>query len=377
MSDLLQPAARRMLGKSAIEVSALAWGHWRLAPGDHAANARLAHAALDAGIDFFDTADIYGFDGKSGFGAAEEALGALLAAEPGMRRRLVIASKGGIDPPKPYDSSAAYLEAAIDASLRRLRIDTIDLWQVHRPDILTHPHEIARVVEKVHSAGKIRAFGVSNYTALADRRARRLLDGAPVIDTARTLRASLRAIRQRGKRSGDRCRSCHAGLVAVGRRRAGQSDFAAGQGGVRRPGRRRRPAKCFASGGGPGVAARPPGEACADHRFAARRPDQGRGQRAARALDPDQLVRGAERRAGGSPAMTKIVPSPCEVRGPAPAVPDRRAAPRSSATPIRCWPNCRPTAPKGSRRSFYRVIPTPLKPTYSLAMSCPNSITGR
>ena len=164
MTDLALPPARRKLGSSDMEVSALAWGHWRLAPGDTAANARLAHAALDAGIDFFDTADIYGFDGKAGFGTVEQAFGELLASEPGLRARIVIATKGGIDPPKPYDSSPAYLEAAIDASLRRLGIDTIDLWQVHRPDILTHPHDIARTVERAHAAGKIRAFGVSNFT---------------------------------------------------------------------------------------------------------------------------------------------------------------------------------------------------------------------
>lgn len=164
MSNLLPPTPRRLLGKSGIEVSALAWGHWRLSAADPALNTRLAHAALDAGIDFFDTADIYGFDGSQGFGAAEEAFGRLLAAQPDMRARLVIASKGGIDPGIPYNSSEGYLTRAIDASLRRLSIDTIDLWQVHRPDILTHPHDIARTVERAHAAGKIRAFGVSNFT---------------------------------------------------------------------------------------------------------------------------------------------------------------------------------------------------------------------
>ncbi len=164
MTMLTAPAPRRPLGRSGIEVSTLAWGHWRLASGDVAATARLAHAALDAGIDFFDTADIYGFDGSSGFGAAEEAFGQLLAAEPDLRDRLVIATKGGIDPGVPYDSSAPYLANAVDASLRRLGTDRIDLWQVHRPDILTHPHEIARTVEQAHAAGKIRAFGVSNFT---------------------------------------------------------------------------------------------------------------------------------------------------------------------------------------------------------------------
>ena len=164
MSTLAPPPARRTLGESGIEVSSLAWGHWRLSTSDDGANARLAHAALDVGIDFFDTADIYGFDGTGGFGAAEEAFGRLLAAEPALRNRIVIASKGGIDPGVPYDSSTAYLTAAIDASLRRLQVDTIDLWQVHRPDILANPSEIVEAVERAHAAGKIRAFGVSNHT---------------------------------------------------------------------------------------------------------------------------------------------------------------------------------------------------------------------
>jgi predicted oxidoreductase len=64
----------------------------------------------------------------------------------------------------PYDSSAAYLDRAIDASLARLGVETIDLWQIHRPDILTHPHEIAETVSRAMASGKIRAFGVSNFT---------------------------------------------------------------------------------------------------------------------------------------------------------------------------------------------------------------------
>ncbi len=182
MTELSAPPPRRPLGRSGIDVSALAWGHWRLVANDVSHNLTLAHAALDAGIDFFDTADIYGFDGTAGFGAAEQAFGAMLAAEPGLRQRLVIASKGGIDPGVPYDSSAKYLEQAIDVSLKRMAVDTIDLWQVHRPDILTHPHEIAETVERALASGKIRAFGVSNYTiAQIDVLAKCL--SAPLIST--------------------------------------------------------------------------------------------------------------------------------------------------------------------------------------------------
>ena len=92
-------------------------------------------------------------------------LGVVLRAEPALRQRMVLATKGGIMPPLPYDQSAAYLASAIDASLARLHVETIDLWQVHRPDILAHPHAVARVLDDAVAAGKIRALGVSNFTS--------------------------------------------------------------------------------------------------------------------------------------------------------------------------------------------------------------------
>ena len=163
MSHLPKTPATRQLGSSGIEISSLAWGMWRFAGQDVAAATELVHAALDAGITLFDTADIYGF-GEQGFGAAEELLGEVFAENPGLRTRMVLATKGGITPPVPYDSSSDYLTNAIDNSLRRLRVEQVDLWQIHRPDILTHPSEIARTVEEVIKAGKVRAFGVSNFT---------------------------------------------------------------------------------------------------------------------------------------------------------------------------------------------------------------------
>ncbi len=163
MINLTAPPRQRPLGSSGIEVSSLAWGMWRF-EGAPQAGLRLIDAALDSGINFFDTADIYGFNGHDGFGDAEALLGTILAANPGLRDRMVLATKGGIRPPLPYDSSAAYLTSAIDASLARLHTDVVDLWQIHRPDILTHPHEIAEAMHCAVAAGKIRAVGVSNFT---------------------------------------------------------------------------------------------------------------------------------------------------------------------------------------------------------------------
>lgn len=166
MSELPLPPATRMLGTSGIAVSPIAWGMWRLIEDGRTAAeaAKLVHAALDAGITFLDTADIYGFDGAGGFGDAEALLGQVLAAEPGLRGRMVLATKGGIMPPLPYDQSASYLRAAIDASLARLKVDSVDLWQIHRPDILAHPQEVARVLDDAVASGKIRSLGVSNFT---------------------------------------------------------------------------------------------------------------------------------------------------------------------------------------------------------------------
>lgn len=165
MSQLPLPKKVR-IGLDGPSVAPLSWGMWRFAGRSRAEAAALVHAALDAGITLLDTADIYGFDGTSGFGDAEALLAEVLAAEPGLRGRMVLATKGGIRPPLPYDQSPAYLADAIDASLKRLKVDRIDLWQIHRPDILAHPQETAKALDAARSAGKIGEVGVSNFTQL-------------------------------------------------------------------------------------------------------------------------------------------------------------------------------------------------------------------
>ncbi|WP_066480995.1 MULTISPECIES: aldo/keto reductase [unclassified Sphingomonas] len=152
------------LGKSELTVSPIAWGMWRFTGTDVAAARARVDAALDAGITLFDTADIYGYGTPEGFGSSEALFGRVLADAPALRDRMVIATKGGITPPRPYDSSAAYLAAAVDASLARLGIDVIDLYQIHRRDFMTHPQEVARALAAMVAAGKVRAIGVSNYS---------------------------------------------------------------------------------------------------------------------------------------------------------------------------------------------------------------------
>ncbi len=154
----------RALYPGGPEVSSVAWGMWRFAGDDVAAAEARVQAALDAGVTLFDTADIYGPDNGEPFGAAEALLGRVLAGSPGLRDQMVIATKGGISMGVPYDSSASYLGAAIDASLARMGVDHVALWQIHRPDILTHPAEIGEALLAAHQAGKIGAVGVSNFT---------------------------------------------------------------------------------------------------------------------------------------------------------------------------------------------------------------------
>jgi predicted oxidoreductase len=158
-------AARIALGRSGLEVAPLAWGMWRFAGADVASARRRIEAALEIGCTLFDTADIYGYATPDGFGGAERLLGQVLRAAPGLRQRMVLATKAGICPPVPYDSRPAYLLEACESSLQRLGIDCIDLFQIHRPDPLTHPAELAGTLEQLRQAGKIRAAGVSNYSA--------------------------------------------------------------------------------------------------------------------------------------------------------------------------------------------------------------------
>ncbi len=165
MSLLTAPSSTRTLGPGGKVVSSLAWGMWRFTGDDVGAAQGLVEAAFAAGITLFDTADIYGFDGSGGFGDAEVLLGKVFKAAPTLRANMVLATKGGIMPPLPYDQSRDYLTSALDASLTRLGVDHVDLWQVHRPDILTHSQELARTLENMVTSGKVGAVGVSNFTA--------------------------------------------------------------------------------------------------------------------------------------------------------------------------------------------------------------------
>jgi predicted oxidoreductase len=114
-------------------------------------------AAYEQGITFFDTADVYGH------GKSELALGQFLKAS-GLRRKLVIQSKCSIREGGVIDSSREHITSAVDGSLKRLGTDYLDILLLHWPDSLIEPEEVGRAFDELHGAGKVRYFGVSNYS---------------------------------------------------------------------------------------------------------------------------------------------------------------------------------------------------------------------
>ena len=150
-------------------IGRISFGCWRLV-GSDSENSGAIHAAVDAGITLIDNADVYGLDwGGTHFGACEEALGRIFTANASLRDRVVLATKAGIIPGVPYDSSASYLVQACEASLRRMQVEHVDLFQIHRPDHFTNPEEIAQAFTNLRERGLAREFGVSNYTVSQTR----------------------------------------------------------------------------------------------------------------------------------------------------------------------------------------------------------------
>jgi aryl-alcohol dehydrogenase-like predicted oxidoreductase len=152
---------KRRLGPSHLEVSAVGLGCNNFGGRtDFEGTRAVVHRALDLGVTLFDTADVYGNKGKS-----EEFLGEILQ---GRRKDIVLATKFGMpmsDSARPRDASRTYIMKAVEASLKRLRTDWIDLYQVHRPDPKTPIEETMRALDDLVKAGKVRAIGCSNYSA--------------------------------------------------------------------------------------------------------------------------------------------------------------------------------------------------------------------
>ncbi len=164
---------KRKLGKSGLEVSALGLGCMRMSFGDTPTDKQemieLLHAAVDRGITFFDTAEVYGPFTN------EELVGEALEPYKG---RVVIATKFGWKhgPQGPHprfgpDSRPEQIKRVADASLKRLRVEAIDLFYQHRPDPNVPIEDVAGAVKDLIQAGKVKHFGLSESNADQIRRA--------------------------------------------------------------------------------------------------------------------------------------------------------------------------------------------------------------
>src|SRR5947209_3509681 len=159
--------AKRRLGNSGLEVSPLAFGGnvfgWT---ADEAMSFRLLDAFVDAGFNFVDTADVYSkwAPGNKG-GESETVIGKWLKRS-GKRGRVIIATKVGSEMgPGKKGLSKAYILSAVEASLKRLQTDYIDLYQSHIDDAETPLEETLEAYTEIRKEGKIRAISASNYSA--------------------------------------------------------------------------------------------------------------------------------------------------------------------------------------------------------------------
>lgn len=163
------------LGSSDLTVSRLAYGCMRIAgtwnraeftPKHEAAGRAALQSAYENGYTLFDHADIYGR------GLCEEIHGRFLAENPDLKSKTIIATKCGVrfpgepEPTSPhrYDFSKNYIIESCEKSLERLQLNQVDLYQLHRPDILMNPHEVAEAFHELSERKLVKHFGVSNFT---------------------------------------------------------------------------------------------------------------------------------------------------------------------------------------------------------------------
>jgi aryl-alcohol dehydrogenase-like predicted oxidoreductase len=149
---------------------------------DEARSIRTIHAALDAGVTLIDTADAYCRDGSE-LGHGERLVAKALAAWPGDRDRVLVATKGGHTRPGRewgLDGRPEYLRQACEASLRRLGVEVIGLYQFHRPDPKVPFAESVGALAELKAAGKVRLVGLSNVSVDQINQARELVDVASV-----------------------------------------------------------------------------------------------------------------------------------------------------------------------------------------------------
>lgn len=154
---------QQTLTLSTTNSSRFIYGCMRIA-GDNSANDRgkgklAIHTAIDNNYNHFDHADIYG-DGE-----CESLFGEVLKESPSLRDNMIITSKAGIRrDPQRYDFSQDYLTSSVENSLKRLNTDYLDLFLLHRPDYLFNAQDVAETFMQLKASGKVKHFGVSNFT---------------------------------------------------------------------------------------------------------------------------------------------------------------------------------------------------------------------
>ena len=147
------------IARSDLDASEIALGCMRIASMSNQDIATLIRTALDAGINFFDHADVYG-GGKS-----EEKFAEALDMTPRLRDTIILQSKVGIRKGS-FDFSKEHILEAVEGSLNRLRTDHLDVLLLHRPDALVEPEEVAEAFTILHDSGKVKYFGVSNQNPM-------------------------------------------------------------------------------------------------------------------------------------------------------------------------------------------------------------------
>ena len=149
------------LGSTDLQVPAVVAGMMRIQESSDAEIRAFYDTAREAGITFFDHADIYG----SAVHGCERRFGEALRLSPSEREQIVLQSKAGIVKDGPYfDFSYEHIVESVDGSLAALETDYLDVLLLHRPDALVEPEEVARAFDDLAAAGKVRHFGVSNHT---------------------------------------------------------------------------------------------------------------------------------------------------------------------------------------------------------------------
>ncbi len=152
------------LGRTGLLAPPLAVGCMRIHTLSRTEAEALVRTALDAGLNFFDHADVYGKEA----GDSERLFGRLLT--PSLREKILLQSKCGIRKNTGLrDFSRDNILACVDASLRRLGTDYLDVLLLHRPDALAEPEEIAEAFDRLRQQGKVRFFGVSNHNVMQIR----------------------------------------------------------------------------------------------------------------------------------------------------------------------------------------------------------------